>query len=303
MVDVRCAMCDVRCAMCRPPVSDQLAARFALPPPVTKPNTLPPLNPNDPAAVPPPSAVDHKSAAPQVAAAPAPHLKPSAAQKTAAKPKAGGAAGSGGAGAGGGAGSGSGEGKTSPAKSPPKQAAKTAKKSPAAGGGGGGAAAGAASPNSFPVNNVKYDDADRAHEPSQSRTSQPSVVSSSVHNPPPRSCQFCGAEDPTFTEEKLDLHFWQDCPMLASCKHCEQVIEIATLNEHLLKECEAANVQACTRCAEPVPAASYADHIKRATCLRMPHSAPFRPSALLPIASGLLLTAHVCDVYWCSESR
>jgi len=28
--------------------------------------------------------------------------------------------------------------------------------------------------------------------------------------------------------------------MLTSCKLCEQVIEIATLNEHLLSECEVA---------------------------------------------------------------
>jgi hypothetical protein len=86
------------------------------------------------------------------------------------------------------------------------------------------------------------------------------------------SCQFCGQEDSTWTEEKLDLHFWQDCPMLTSCKHCEQVIEITTLNDHLLKECETANVQACTRCAEPVPAQSYAEHVKRATCLRTTHA-------------------------------
>jgi hypothetical protein len=36
-------------------------------------------------------------------------------------------------------------------------------------------------------------------------------------------CQFCGMEDPAFTEEKLDLHYWQDCRMLTSCKQCEQV--------------------------------------------------------------------------------
>jgi len=55
-----------------------------------------------------------------------------------------------------------------------------------------------------------------------------------------RFCQFCGLEDPALSEEKLDLHYWQECPMLTSCKLCEQVIEIATLNEHLLSECEVA---------------------------------------------------------------
>lgn len=52
-------------------------------------------------------------------------------------------------------------------------------------------------------------------------------------------CQFCGAKDDKFFEEEnLDLHYWQDCPMLTSCLICEQVIEISTLYDHLCDECE-----------------------------------------------------------------
>ncbi|CAM9718793.1 unnamed protein product, partial [Chrysoparadoxa australica] len=39
------------------------------------------------------------------------------------------------------------------------------------------------------------------------------------------------------SEENLDLHYWQSCPMLMSCMECGQVIEISTLPEHLLDEC------------------------------------------------------------------
>ncbi len=51
-------------------------------------------------------------------------------------------------------------------------------------------------------------------------------------------CQFCGFHDPSYTEEMLDMHYCQDCPMLTQCKLCEQVIEIPTLGEHLTAECE-----------------------------------------------------------------
>merc|ERR1719265_2957208 len=52
------------------------------------------------------------------------------------------------------------------------------------------------------------------------------------------SCQFCGREDPAFTPEGLDMHYWKDCPMLTQCEYCEQVIEISTLGTHYREECE-----------------------------------------------------------------
>jgi centrosomal protein CEP104 len=36
------------------------------------------------------------------------------------------------------------------------------------------------------------------------------------------------------------MHFWKDCAMLTECRHCSQVIEIATYNDHLLRECDKA---------------------------------------------------------------
>lgn len=55
------------------------------------------------------------------------------------------------------------------------------------------------------------------------------------------TCIFCGQQDPQWGENELDLHFWSDCPMLLSCPHCTNVIEIAGLPDHLLKECPQAN--------------------------------------------------------------
>jgi len=54
----------------------------------------------------------------------------------------------------------------------------------------------------------------------------------------PYTCQFCGKYDPSYTEEALDLHYWQECVMLMSCRECSQVIEISCLAEHYLEECE-----------------------------------------------------------------
>jgi hypothetical protein len=51
-------------------------------------------------------------------------------------------------------------------------------------------------------------------------------------------CQFCGKYDAAFTDEKLDMHYWQSCPMLMGCAECGQVIEISALPEHLLDECQ-----------------------------------------------------------------
>jgi centrosomal protein CEP104 len=51
-------------------------------------------------------------------------------------------------------------------------------------------------------------------------------------------CMFCGAEDKTWDEDALDLHYWKDCPLLTACPACTQVVEIAGLPEHLCEECE-----------------------------------------------------------------
>ena len=78
------------------------------------------------------------------------------------------------------------------------------------------------------------------------------------------ACQFCGLEDESFTEDALDLHYWQACPMLLSCPHCEQVVEIPTFAEHLTSECEAQAAAgqwvACSSCGWVVSEGQLAEH-------------------------------------------
>lgn len=38
-----------------------------------------------------------------------------------------------------------------------------------------------------------------------------------------QTCDFCGKFDPSFNEDKLDLHYYTECPLLIKCKECGQV--------------------------------------------------------------------------------
>lgn len=67
------------------------------------------------------------------------------------------------------------------------------------------------------------------------------------------------------------MHFWQDCPMLTTCPRCTQIIEIATLAEHLLDECEhKAEYEPCPNCGDAVPAAELDTHLRARRCKPLP---------------------------------
>ncbi|DAZ92690.1 TPA: hypothetical protein N0F65_010109 [Lagenidium giganteum] len=86
------------------------------------------------------------------------------------------------------------------------------------------------------------------------------------------TCPFCGVVDENFDSDRLDQHFWADCRLLTPCKMCGQVIEIASLNEHLLTECELKkNHRECPRCGEAITAKFYEKHISLNDCLPRPH--------------------------------
>lgn len=122
-------------------------------------------------------------------------------------------------------------------------------------------------------------------------------------------CIFCGKKDESFTEDGLDLHYWKHCPMLRRCDECRQVgsyiskafslfnflnlnccliatsvtpqnivfvsllcsqvVEIASLTEHLLGECEnRSKFSQCPRCSEAVAAEDLTRHVQGPTCNR-----------------------------------
>lgn len=80
-------------------------------------------------------------------------------------------------------------------------------------------------------------------------------------------CIFCGERNESFTEEGLDLHYWKHCLMLTRCNHCRQVVEISSLTEHLLTECDKRHgFGKCHRCSEAVPTEELPRHIQTKEC-------------------------------------
>ncbi|XP_038864112.1 centrosomal protein of 104 kDa [Salvelinus namaycush] len=90
---------------------------------------------------------------------------------------------------------------------------------------------------------------------------------SSIVNNLDNLCIFCGEKDESFTEDGLDLHYWKHCPMLHCCDQCRQVVEIASLTEHLLGECEnRARFSQCPRCSEAVSTDELTHHTQSPAC-------------------------------------
>ncbi|KAL6459112.1 hypothetical protein MHYP_G00325840 [Metynnis hypsauchen] len=84
-------------------------------------------------------------------------------------------------------------------------------------------------------------------------------------------CIFCGEKDKSFTEEGLDLHYWKHCPMLCRCLQCRQVVEISSLTEHLLTECEhRADFVQCPCCSEAIIRDQLTEHAQSTTCNSLP---------------------------------
>ncbi|XP_058575323.1 centrosomal protein of 104 kDa isoform X4 [Neofelis nebulosa] len=80
-------------------------------------------------------------------------------------------------------------------------------------------------------------------------------------------CIFCGERSESFTEEGLDLHYWKRCLMLTRCACCRQVVEISSLTEHLLTECDKKDgFGKCYRCNEAVLKEELPRHIKAKDC-------------------------------------
>jgi hypothetical protein len=83
------------------------------------------------------------------------------------------------------------------------------------------------------------------------------------------ACQFCNDQQAEFKDsEKLDLHYVINCLMLSNCNACGQIIEVANMNMHLIKECDKkALYKQCKRCKESIRLEIYQSHIEAEHCL------------------------------------
>ncbi|NWU93815.1 CE104 protein, partial [Upupa epops] len=81
------------------------------------------------------------------------------------------------------------------------------------------------------------------------------------------SCIFCGEWEESFTQKALDHHYWKYCPMLTRCEHCRQVVEIATLTDHWLFDCDKKDsFEKCVQCSAVLPKAELPKHINSKIC-------------------------------------
>lgn len=108
---------------------------------------------------------------------------------------------------------------------------------------------------------------DNEHGATQQFAAQSGQLSDSaewkVPDDDPHTCQFCGMHNDAWSDDSLDLHYWQDCPMLTVCQSCGQVVELASLNEHLVHECELKDDFAqCRKCGFAIQVDQLAKHQK-----------------------------------------
>lgn len=80
-------------------------------------------------------------------------------------------------------------------------------------------------------------------------------------------CIFCDEHNDAFNEDTLVVHYWNDCPILTNCPLCKIILEISTLTEHVLTDCEERQlVKQCLRCREIIPVDHWLQHSLKQNC-------------------------------------
>ena len=98
-----------------------------------------------------------------------------------------------------------------------------------------------------------------------------------------KKCGFCGLLNKNFLKEELyDMHLWKECPVLVSCRHCTQVVNISSYTDHLLSQCQAARHKQCPRCKMAILKENYDRHVQEYTC---DPSKPLSEASRCPLCS------------------
>ena len=117
-------------------------------------------------------------------------------------------------------------------------------------------------------NNINIENDEMVNNSQMLSKEQQNEFSNNINNDDTEhSCQFCGLYNPNFTSVEIDQHQFKECPMLYSCLHCGQIIEISFLNQHYLNECQQRKkFKQCPRCKEAVLIKDYDAHIADKSC-------------------------------------
>ncbi|RIA83627.1 hypothetical protein C1645_785930 [Glomus cerebriforme] len=121
-----------------------------------------------------------------------------------------------------------------------------------------------------------------------------------------RCCIFCDVHDDRFTEDNLVTHYWNDCPVLTNCRLCNIILEISTLDDHMLNDCDKSKfVKQCPRCREVIEADDYLEHMAKQSCMAIRQDivrCPLCKTVVKP-ATEQGWKAHLLDENGCTKNR
>ncbi|CAO3623139.1 unnamed protein product [Mucor fragilis] len=81
-------------------------------------------------------------------------------------------------------------------------------------------------------------------------------------------CIFCDEVNDSFNEDTLISHYYNQCPVLTNCPMCQIILEISTLKDHLLTDCEKKHlVKQCPQCQQSIPVEQWKKHTLKKTCI------------------------------------
>ncbi|CAG8437416.1 7595_t:CDS:10, partial [Acaulospora morrowiae] len=135
---------------------------------------------------------------------------------------------------------------------------------------------------------------------------EPEEISASNEAKGDRCCIFCDEQNDRFTEDNLVTHYWNDCPVLTKCRLCHIILEISTLDDHMLTDCDKSRfVKQCPRCREVIDADDYLEHTAKQTCLVIRDDivrCPLCKTVVKP-ATEAGWKAHLLDANGCPKNR
>ncbi|ORX61854.1 hypothetical protein DM01DRAFT_1331327 [Hesseltinella vesiculosa] len=80
-------------------------------------------------------------------------------------------------------------------------------------------------------------------------------------------CIFCDEQNDTFNEKTLISHYYKTCPALTTCSMCQTIVEVSSLQSHMLTDCEKRHLlKQCTRCKQAIPVEQWLQHTLKNTC-------------------------------------
>ncbi|KAI8073361.1 hypothetical protein BC940DRAFT_291149 [Gongronella butleri] len=100
-----------------------------------------------------------------------------------------------------------------------------------------------------------------------------------------KMCIFCDEYNESFNENTLITHYYKTCPALTTCSMCQTIVEVSTLQAHMLGDCEKKHLlKQCTRCKQATPVEQWLQHTLKNTCQAYTNNETRCPLCLVTIS-------------------